>query len=397
MPGRSFPARSTASSVLTDTTELSRFDRALFKLESLLNLLGGLTLFALVGLAVVHVLSRKFFNAPVPGYVDWTQQFMALFAFLGLAYTQREGGHIRMDIVVGSLRGRSLWVAEWLSVLFFNHKSELEKFVRLHPLPEASILEITGNKWNLNEWLKKNGFPSARTRKIGQGWDREYPVLLKPVFGIGGKGIQLIQDPDELKKITADVHAFQEKYFLQEHIVGHDIDISFFAVNGKIIYHTIQRGLISGKMIYSKGIEFVRNRELLELVSEIVASLNYTGIAHLDFLYSSEKDAYILIDFNARYWSSVQGSRAMGINFPLLVVAWTLTQKVETLDYRTGYYYFSSTAMKTIISNLFSKTKYPVKLKGTQLLYIFKDPLPELMFLLGKLWKACKIPGYHQT
>ena len=32
---------------------------------------------------------------------------MAVFAFLGLAYCQREGGHIRMDIVVDASRGRA--------------------------------------------------------------------------------------------------------------------------------------------------------------------------------------------------------------------------------------------------------------------------------------------------
>ncbi len=106
------------SSVLGDDTVLSRLDRAFFRLESALTLLGGLTIFALVFLAVVHVLSRKFLNAPVPGYVDWTEQFMAIFAFLGLSYTQREGGHIRMDILLGALRGRWLWLAELLSVIF---------------------------------------------------------------------------------------------------------------------------------------------------------------------------------------------------------------------------------------------------------------------------------------
>ncbi len=109
---------STKSAVETDATRLSRLDRALFRFESLLTLAGGITIFALVCLAVVHVLSRKFLNAPVPGFVDWTEQFMAIFAFLGLAYTQREGGHIRMDIVVSFLRGRWLWLAEFLSVAF---------------------------------------------------------------------------------------------------------------------------------------------------------------------------------------------------------------------------------------------------------------------------------------
>ncbi len=107
-----------SSSVLTDDTALSRADRAWLRLEAGLNLLSGVVIFLLVILAVVNVLGRKFFGAPVPGYVDWTQQFMATFAFLGLAFCQREGGHIRMDIVVGRLRGRVLWFAEFLSVVF---------------------------------------------------------------------------------------------------------------------------------------------------------------------------------------------------------------------------------------------------------------------------------------
>ncbi|WP_179380407.1 TRAP transporter small permease subunit [Jannaschia marina] len=109
---------STPSSVLTDDTRLSRADRLLLRVEALLNLASGITIFALVLLAIANVLLRKFLNAPVPGYIDWTEQFMAIFAFLGLAYVQREGGHIRMDLLVGKLRGRLLWLFEFLSVLF---------------------------------------------------------------------------------------------------------------------------------------------------------------------------------------------------------------------------------------------------------------------------------------
>ncbi len=106
------------SPVLADDSLLSRTDRAWLRLEATLNLIGGGVIFLLVLLAVWNVIGRKFFGAPVPGYVDWTQQFMATFAFLGLAFCQREGGHIRMDIVVGRLRGRMLWFAELLSVIF---------------------------------------------------------------------------------------------------------------------------------------------------------------------------------------------------------------------------------------------------------------------------------------
>jgi len=107
----------TPSSVLTDHSLLSRLDRALFRLETLLALLSGLAVFSLMLLAVTSVGGRNMFNQPLPGYVDWIEQAMPLIAFLGIAYCQRLGGHIRMDIVIGQLRGRALWVAEFVSVL----------------------------------------------------------------------------------------------------------------------------------------------------------------------------------------------------------------------------------------------------------------------------------------
>ena len=106
-----------SSPVLSDTSALSKLDQLFFRFESLLALLSGITIFMLVLLAVVNVLGRWLFNLPVSGYIDWVEQFMAIFAFFGIAYCQRLGGHIRMDILVGQLRGRALWFSEWLSCL----------------------------------------------------------------------------------------------------------------------------------------------------------------------------------------------------------------------------------------------------------------------------------------
>ena len=105
------------SSILEDDSRLSFFDRLYFKLESFFTLISGLTILALVFLAVANVLGRWLFNLPVTGYIDWVEQFMAIFAFLGIAYCQRLGGHIRMDIVVSCLKGRALWFSEFVATL----------------------------------------------------------------------------------------------------------------------------------------------------------------------------------------------------------------------------------------------------------------------------------------
>ncbi len=107
-----------SASVLEDGSTLSRLDRTLFKLETFFALLSGLAIFALMILAVVSVGGRNFLGQPVPGYVDWIEQAMPLIAFMGVAYTQRLGGHIRMDILVGQLKGRALWLAEFTTAFF---------------------------------------------------------------------------------------------------------------------------------------------------------------------------------------------------------------------------------------------------------------------------------------
>lgn len=104
------------SSVLQDDSLLSRLDRKLYRVEGWLALLSGLAVFSLMILAVISVTGRHTINQPLPGYVDWIEQAMPLIAFMGVAYTQRDGGHIRMDIFVGALRGRALWAVEFITI-----------------------------------------------------------------------------------------------------------------------------------------------------------------------------------------------------------------------------------------------------------------------------------------
>lgn len=152
---------SATATVLEDGSLLSRADRIFFRLESLLNLAGGLAIFLLVLLATANILGRWFFSAPVDGYVDWVEQAMAFIAFLGIAYTQRQGGHIRMDILVGQLHGRWLWFTELLTTtlmflvtLILVYGSYLH-FFRAYSIGDSS-LDI-----NLPTWPAKLVVPVA--------------------------------------------------------------------------------------------------------------------------------------------------------------------------------------------------------------------------------------------
>lgn len=75
-------------------------------------MVAAFAIFALMVLGVAQIGLRSLFNSPIVGYIDLVELSMATMAFLGAAYCQRLGAHIRMELLVGHLHGRALWAAE---------------------------------------------------------------------------------------------------------------------------------------------------------------------------------------------------------------------------------------------------------------------------------------------
>ena len=133
------------SKIRTDQSKLSFIDQFFLKVESFLGFIGGVIIFLIVLISTVNILGRWFFNIPVDGYIDWIEQFMAFIALLGIAYTQREGGHIRMDLVISRFKGRLLYITElitttiiFLFVLIMVYGSYLH-FLRAYTIGDTSL------------------------------------------------------------------------------------------------------------------------------------------------------------------------------------------------------------------------------------------------------------------
>ncbi|MFK7880905.1 TRAP transporter small permease subunit [Roseobacter sp.] len=106
-----------SAAVLEDSSLLSRLDRALLPIEKFCALLSGIAIFSLMFLAAYSVTGRKFFASPLAGYVDYIEAAMPIIAIMGVSYVQRDGTHVRMDMLVSALKGRMLWFFELVSVL----------------------------------------------------------------------------------------------------------------------------------------------------------------------------------------------------------------------------------------------------------------------------------------
>lgn len=125
--------------------KLSRFHLLLGKVETFFNLVAALFIFGLMLLGVAQVLGRTLFNMPINGYIDFVEISISTFAFLGVAYCQRVGGHVRMELFLNMAKGRlqfAMEVAGTLVGLFVIGVLvwySFEHFLRAYQLGDSTI------------------------------------------------------------------------------------------------------------------------------------------------------------------------------------------------------------------------------------------------------------------
>jgi C4-dicarboxylate transporter DctQ subunit len=94
---------------------LRRADEILSHVEDSLNLVAALAIFFLMFVGVAQIVGRTVFDFAIYGYIDWIEQASSLFAFLGIAYAQRLGSHIGMDLTM-NWRPANRWKIELFGV-----------------------------------------------------------------------------------------------------------------------------------------------------------------------------------------------------------------------------------------------------------------------------------------
>ena len=124
---------------------LSLADRVLAKCEDAFNWIAGITVFLLMVNGVIQIVGRKVFNLPLFGYIDIVELSAAIYAFFGVAYCQRLGGHVRMEMFLSRLRRRPLWLTEGvltvvaLAVIGVLTVTSWDHFMRAYELGDSTI------------------------------------------------------------------------------------------------------------------------------------------------------------------------------------------------------------------------------------------------------------------
>jgi TRAP-type mannitol/chloroaromatic compound transport system permease small subunit len=123
---------------------LRQADWALSHVEDTLNIIAALAIFFLMFVGVAQIVGRTVFDFAIYGYIDWIEQASSLFAFLGIAYAQRLGSHIGMDLTM-NWKPQNRWRIELfavvvtigiISILIF---ASFTNFLRAYQIGDSSM------------------------------------------------------------------------------------------------------------------------------------------------------------------------------------------------------------------------------------------------------------------
>lgn len=272
-------------------------------------------------------------------------------------------------------------------------RSELEMFCNIIMLPSVLSLDTAFNKLNLSIFLDKHNISTPKTilaRNLRQIEQLNFPLLLKPVNGSGGKNIQKIEKLEEIYSLNINNkgnNVSEETYIIQEYIDGHDIDCNVLCNQGKILVYSVQQPLGIEQEFTPKvdKLKFTHDSSVVELVQRTMSQLEWNGIAHLDLRYCSKSGQLYLIEINPRFWQSLMGSLAVGINFPYLLYLLSNNIDFEQADYQEKYYAKFSRFIKDSFNG---SVNY--NLGDTNLKYILTDLNAGFQFSLHRIIKSIK-------
>ncbi|MEX0720599.1 MAG: ATP-grasp domain-containing protein [Balneolaceae bacterium] len=262
-------------------------------------------------------------------------------------------------------------------------KEELKKIVHLPPLPELNIYDQLERKDLMAELLTAYNFPNPETWHLATTDPKEidadfFPLLLKPIIGSSGDGIIKINSSEALIEKTADIDT--DKYILQELIPGQDVGCSVLAVDGHIKAYTIQKVLGHKEYGVATAIKFIDNDAVFEQTRRLIEKTGYSGVAHLDYRIDKRDNQPKLVDFNARFWFSVLGSKAAGVDFILLCFLSAFDVPFNRPEYKKIIYFAGRDSLRYYFKKIFSPTKLYQNNSSvyTDLWDRIGDPMPEL-------------------
>ena len=202
----------------------------------------------------------------------------------------------------------------------------------------SAAIAIAGNKAECHQRFQSAGLPTPATlitrfSEACQAADRlGYPLVTKPLDGVGCEGVCLVSSQDELETALQAVRLAtrQDQILLQRYLSGENASVSLLATSGGSIALSLNEQHIQAgcPFVYRGGtvpMEHASRQRAFELAQQAVALFpGLRGYVGVDLILGQE-DAW-LVEINPRLTTSYIGLRQV-VNINLAKAIWDACQE----------------------------------------------------------------------
>jgi predicted ATP-grasp superfamily ATP-dependent carboligase len=238
-------------------------------------------------------------------------------------------------------------------VYVFSKNNELfKKMGVLIPIPDYETVITPLDKYRTTQAAERVGFPCPRTylpesdkhlKRIAE--DLGFPLMVRPRFTSGGRGMEMVKDLAELLEKTRLVRAKQGLPMIQEYIPGrrNHSQSSFRLVvdkEGDLKVCFCTRRLLNLLRLgsgHTKAQELSPPGSYLEVVTKLIHEIGIWGGVSVATKVDPRDGLPKLMEINMRFGTRLWHMTELGINAPLMCIQIAKGEKVESVEeYPTG-------------------------------------------------------------
>ena len=246
---------------------------------------------------------------------------------------------LRFLLNLGSELGRGvLYPTRDDDLIFLNRfRSELSRHFSL-VIPEPAALETCLGKWRTHQAACAAGVPSPQSWLVESEEDlpsvaREvtYPCVVKPLIAshwrkpgnwdlVGRRKAIRVSSPDELAAEYRTVSQADPQCLVQELIPGGDESLVMVGClmsrefDWVAAFNTQKLRQEPEELGTGCIVQVVERPGLFERTARLLRSLQFSGIAEVEYKWDARKNAYMLIEINPRPWDQHRLGWACGVD-----------------------------------------------------------------------------------
>ena len=217
--------------------------------------------------------------------------------------------------------------------LLYKHFDDYSQLTGIVPCPGHELFERMLNKKTMTKQAQQCGIPVPHT-VFPESFDEAlearhavtYPVLLKPPHGVAGEGITRVETPVDLARA---LRHFESPPLIQEWIPGDVLELTLLCADGELVAASTYFSVRNAPLPFGPPVacRTIRDDKLVELGAQLLKTIRFEGVAHLDFRRDRRDGLAKLLDFNARLAGTNELSTRSGVNFPLMLYKLALGEK----------------------------------------------------------------------